>query len=75
MGKLHERNVNAMGCEGWATNTELQRAEDAKRQKALDKMFAKPEFPDEEKIRRDARRKAATRRGSRVSTVLTDTLG
>ena len=75
MGKLHERNVNAMGGEGWATNTELQRAEDAKRQKALDKMFAKPEFPDEEKIRRDARRKAATRRGSRVSTVLTDTLG
>jgi len=75
MGKLHERNVNAMGGEGWATDTELQREADAKRQKALDKMFAKPEFPDEERVRRDARRKAATRRGSRVSTVLTDTLG
>jgi hypothetical protein len=43
-----------------------------KRQIKLDKMYAGASMPDEEVIKRNERRKAATRRGSRVRNVLTD---
>lgn len=42
-----------------------------KRQMRLDKMYAGAALPDEEIIRRNERRKAAQRRGSRVRNVLT----
>ena len=75
MGKLHERNINTLSGRGWASDTELKRAKEAKKQKKLDKIYSSAEMPDEQDIRRKARRKAATRRGSRISTVLTETLG
>ncbi len=59
---------------GYETHTES----DIRRggpQKRLDKMFASGEMPDEDFIKRIARRKAAMRRGSRADTVLTETLG
>ncbi len=43
-----------------------------KRQMKLDKMYAGAAMPDEEIIRRNERRKAAARRGSRQRNVLTD---
>lgn len=43
-----------------------------KRQLKLDKMYAEASMPDEEIIRRNERRKAAARRGSRQRNVLTD---
>ena len=61
---------------GYMTNQEARAKAEAKAQKRLDKVYAGAEMPDEELIRRNERRKAAKRRGSRISTVLTDeTLG
>ena len=48
-------------------------AEKAKMEK--DRIFAQPPIPDQEQLKRTARRKAAFRKGSRVETILTDTLG
>ena len=75
MGSLHERSMNLLARGEWATNKERKKAKEAKTQKKKDKIFAGAEMPDEEFIRRNARRLAAQRRGSRVSTVLTETLG
>ena len=44
-------------------------------QERKDKMFAAGRMPDEEELRRNQRRLAAKRRGSRADTVLTETLG
>jgi hypothetical protein len=62
---------------GYATKKERKARKAAKVQAGKDTMFAGAELPDEELIKRNERRKAASRRGSRVKTVLTDreTLG
>jgi len=67
-----KRFINASIGKGYATNKERRAKKVAKHQAGLDAMFAGAELPDEELIKRNERRKAAKRRGSRVSTVLTD---
>jgi hypothetical protein len=57
---------------GYKTNSEIRAERAAKVQKKKDKMFLSAEIPDEEAIKRNERRKAAGRQGSRASTVLTD---
>ena len=44
-----------------------------RKQGVLDKMYSSADMPDEEKIKRNEKRKASKRRGSRVSSVLTNT--
>ncbi len=72
-----KRLANASMGRGYMTNDERRQKKAAKVKKAKDKMFQNAVLPDEEDIRRVERRKAARRRGSRASTVLTDreTLG
>ncbi len=61
---------------GLKTSGERKREEAAVEQQRKDKMFASGEIPDEDFLKRAARKKAARRRGSRIETVLTeDTLG
>ena len=67
-----KRTVNFIGGRGFATNEERRAAREAKKQAALDKVYAGAQMPDEEVIARNARRKAAERRGSRQRNVLTD---
>lgn len=71
------RSIQASKGKGWKTSGEQKREKAAKRQKALDELYAGAERPDEEDIKRKERRKAAKRKGSRVETILTDddTLG
>ncbi len=71
------RLANVSLGKGYKTTKERRAAGAQRRQTALDEMFAGAQFPDEEEIKRNERRKAAKRRGSRVSTVLTteETLG
>lgn len=57
---------------GYKTGKERRMEREAKTQKALDKIYVGAEMPDEELIRRNERRKAAARRGSRQRNVLTD---
>jgi len=57
---------------GYKTNTELRQEKEAKIQAGKDQLFAGAEIPDEEAIKRNERRKAAKRSGSRAKTVLTD---
>ncbi len=62
------------GYKTFAESTaEIQAEEQAKK----DELFAGAQMPDEEHIKRNERRKSAKRRGSRISTVLTndDSLG
>lgn len=61
----------------YKTNKEIRQEKQMKRQQALDKVYQGAEMPDPEDLRRQERRKAARRRGSRVETILTDedTLG
>lgn len=47
-------------------------SKEQKEQMRLDKLYAGAAMPDEEVIRRNERRKAAKRRGSRQRNVLTD---
>lgn len=72
-----KRLVNASVGRGYKTNRERKAEKAAKKQASLDEIYQGAEMPDEEVIKRNERRKAAARRGSRVSTVLTerDTLG
>lgn len=72
MGDLARRAGNASLGRGWKTSGEIKVAEAAKAQGVLDKVYAGAEMPDTEVIKRNERRKAAKRRGSRVNTVLTD---
>ncbi len=60
---------------GYMTGEERRAEKAAKKQAALDEVFASARLPDEEEIKRTERRKAAKRRGSRIATVLTDQLG
>jgi hypothetical protein len=57
---------------GYKTNREVQLEKEAKIQKGKDKIFHSAEVPDEEVIKRNERRKAAMRSGSRAKTVLTE---
>lgn len=61
-----ERQAKAEGVKAAAAEAE---------QLKLDEMFASGQIPDEDFLKRAARRRAAKRRGSRVDTILTDTLG
>ena len=72
-----KRLINASTGRGYKTNKERSQEKDAKRQAGVDKLYSSADMPDEELIKRNERRKAARRRGSRVSTILTDqdTLG
>ena len=63
---------NASMGKGYKTSGEAKREKAAKVQAGKDKIFSGAQLPDEEVIKRNERRKAATRRGSRVSTILTD---
>jgi hypothetical protein len=57
---------------GYRTNKEIQMEKEAKIQQGKDKLFAGAEVPDAEVLKRNERRKAAQRAGSRAKTVLTD---
>lgn len=63
--------------QGYKTDNERKAEKARKKQAPIDKLYAGAQIPDEELIRRNERRKAASRRGSRIATVLTDedTLG
>lgn len=67
-----KRFANASRGKGYQTKDEKRAKDAAKEQARLDKIYAGADIPDEEQIARNERRKAARRRGSRVSTVLTD---
>ena len=71
------RFANASMGRGYKTRDEINAANEANTQKKKDRIYKGATMPDEELIRRNERRKAAKRRGSRVNTVLTDreTLG
>lgn len=63
---------------GFLTGREAKAQQAAKQQGKLDKIYGGAEMPDEDLIRRNERRKAAGRRGSRQRNVLTsdeDVLG
>ena len=72
-----KRMVNFSLGRGYKTNEERRAERRAKEQERLNRIYEGAELPDEELIARNERRKAAMRRGSRVSTILTDreTLG
>ena len=58
---------------GYKTNSEQRQEDAAKKQAKLDKVYSDAnQIPDEEVIKRNERRKAAKRQGSRASTVLTN---
>ncbi|KPK74195.1 MAG: hypothetical protein AMJ84_00445 [Acidithiobacillales bacterium SM23_46] len=57
---------------GYMTKDEKRAKDAAKAQASLDKIYASAEMPDSEMIRRNERRKAAKRRGSRQRNVLTE---
>jgi hypothetical protein len=63
-----QKFINASTGKGFKTNEQLRRP---KRAAERDARYAAAEMPDEELIRRNERRKAAARRGSRVRNVLT----
>ncbi len=81
------RGANFAVGKGYKTSGERKRAREGREavaekgardteQLRLDEMFAGGLMPDEDFLKRAARRKAARRRGSRADTVLTeDTLG
>jgi hypothetical protein len=54
------------------TSGEKKRRDAAREQHRLDEIYAGAEMPDEEVIKRNERRKAAKRRGSRQRNVMTD---
>lgn len=73
-----KRLASASVGRGYMTGRERRAKSAAKEQARLDKVYSGAQIPDEEEIARNERRKAARRRGSRVSTILTsdeETLG
>ena len=70
-----KRMFNVGRGKGYQTNKERRAKGAAKRQQALDAVYAGAQIPDEEEVRRKERRKSARRRGSRAETILTDQLG
>lgn len=71
MAKLSRRMGNWMRGSGFETSGEQKARKAAEAQGRLDKVYAGAQMPDEELIRRNERRKAAGRRGSRQRNVLT----
>jgi hypothetical protein len=67
-----KRMVNASAGRGYKTDSEIRQEKKAKVQQKKDKIFSSADLPDEELIRRNERRKAAKRQGSRANTVLTN---
>ena len=63
--------------QGYRTSQERHAKRTAQQKAVKDEIYANAQMPDEEQVKRNERRKSARRRGSRVSTVLTeqDTLG
>lgn len=59
----------------YVTSADTRKKQAAAERSAKNKLFARPAAPDEESLKGINRRKAAGRRGSRIETVLTDTLG
>lgn len=72
MAKLSRRMGNWMRGSGFETSGEQKRRTAAEAQGRLDQVYAGADMPDEELVRRNERRKAAKRRGSRQRNVLTD---
>lgn len=73
-----KRMANASLGRGYSTKKERDAKAAADRQSALDTIYAGANVvPDADQLRRQQRKKAAKRKGSRVSTILTDdeTLG
>jgi len=72
-----KRMFNLGRGKGYMTNKERRQEKAAKKQAGLDRIYSSVPLPDDEEIKRNERRKAAKRQGSRASTVLTerDTLG
>jgi hypothetical protein len=68
-----KRLANASMGKGYMTKDEKRAKDAAKEQARLDAIYAGAEMPDSEAIRRNERRKAAKRRGSRQRNVMTDT--
>lgn len=66
------RTMSAVTGKGYSTKEERAAKKAATEQTALDRLYASAAIPDAETIRRNERRKAARRRGSRVRNVLTD---
>ena len=59
--------------QGYKTSKEKSAQDAAQRQSERDEMFASAtRIPDDEVLKRNARRKAAKRQGSRANTVLTN---
>lgn len=59
--------------QGYKTGKEINQEKKAKKQSKLDKIYSDANtIPDDEVIKRNERRKAAQRAGSRASTVLTN---
>lgn len=67
-----KRIWNLGAGKGYKTNKELKLEKEAKIQAGKDKLFASAEVPDVEALKRNERRKAAMRAGSRAKTVLTN---
>lgn len=63
-----QKFINASTGKGFKTNEQLRRK---KRIAERDARYATADMPDDEMIRRNERRKAAMRRGSRTRNVLT----
>ena len=71
-----KRLLNFSTGQGYMTGREKRAERDMKRQAALDRVYRNAPIPEAEEIKRNERRKAARRGGSRANTVLTrDTLG
>jgi len=68
-----KRLWNAGRLKGYKTNAETRNENAAKKQAGVDKIYSAVAIPDAEEIKRNERRKAAKRQGSRASTVLTYT--
>ena len=76
MGDLKRLVQKSIDVSRFKTPRDKVRAREATaEQLRKDEMFAAGRMPDEEELRRNQRRIAARRRGSRAETVLTDTLG
>ena len=67
-----KRAFNLSIGRGYKTNTERKMEKRLKRKGELDSIYGDALMPDEEMIRRNERRKASARRGSRQRNVLTD---
>ena len=67
-----KRLINASLGRGYKTNDERKAREEGQDSRSPRQDHEGAEMPDEEVIRRNERRKAAARRGSRQRNVLTD---